>query len=492
MKKLLFLSVLSCFSLGMNAADFYVSKTGNDANTGADWDNSKLTISATVLVANTNGITDVDNIYIKEGTYNEKILLTLNSGSTNKSDKISLWGGFAASNTGVTKVRDIIAYPTYIDGTGLGTNSGPGLSVSRPSDTADGLIIQNWTATGTSQGTPAGLSLGDAASVVSNCIIRSNTHTSSNAKGSAAGVYITAGTMQDCQIYDNIMNGGGVAMGGGIQMLGGTVNRCIIYNNSAQSAGGGIYVGKVTTSYAVADYLALGANVTISNSLIYNNAKHGLLVGLITPAGSKTVTLTNNTIVNNEIPCSFAGGVSNTLLFATNNIFSNNGGVETFNELSSFTYNAINVASVTQTGNVALANSNTAVGFVSPSTVVGKSADASVTSADWRLATGSVCLDAGTGSGLGTDIAGNPRVSGAAIDLGAYEGSFTTGVGSIIVENNVYVSNGQLIVTGVSAYSVYNAQGVEVAKATSRDRISLRPGTYMVKVGSKTQKIFIK
>ncbi|MFZ4726747.1 MAG: T9SS type A sorting domain-containing protein, partial [Paludibacter sp.] len=53
--------------------------------------------------------------------------------------------------------------------------------------------------------------------------------------------------------------------------------------------------------------------------------------------------------------------------------------------------------------------------------VTGKSADASVTSANWNLGSGSVCKNVGTGSGVGTtDIAGNSRVVGT-IDLGAYE-----------------------------------------------------------------------
>ncbi|MFZ4724187.1 MAG: T9SS type A sorting domain-containing protein [Paludibacter sp.] len=429
MKKLLFIIACATFSLGMNAADFYVSKTGNDANSGDDWDNAKLTIGAAVILANTNGITNADNVYVKEGTYNEKVLLNVNVSSSNKSDKISLWGGYASSNTGTTAVRDIVAYPTIIDGTGLGINSGPGLSIGQPSTRADGLIIQNWTATGTSQGTPAGLTMGNT-TIVSNCIIRNNTHTSSNTKGSAGGIYITGGTLQDCEIYGNVMtNSTNVCLGGAIQAMGGTINRCKIYNNKAGVAGG-IFVGKVNTGSATHDYLAITGPVTISNCAIFNNAKEGVLVGLLT-TDTRLVTLTNNTIVNNESKNYFKvaaaaspfalSDINPSYLIATNNIFSYNGAIEDFTVLSSMTYNAINMASVSGTGNIALANTNTAAGFVSPSGVTGYTASipASVTNANWNLAAGSVCMNVGTG-GSGTDIAGNPRVFGS-VDMGAYE-----------------------------------------------------------------------
>ena len=375
MKKLILLLFCAYFSVGMYAADYYVDGSVVSAGTGASWDSPFKTIAAAVSAASTNAsIVIVDNIYIKQGTYNEKISLTSNvSSPLNKSDKISLWGGYATSNTGFTAVRDIVLYPTIIDGTSL---TGPGLTIGRPTDTADGLIIENWNSnSATSQGTPAGLSLGDANSTVSNCIIRNNTHTNTTLKSSCAGVYLSAGTLQDCAIYNNTMIGTNatasnkLVIAGGIQTVGGTINRCKIYNNTATGAAGGIFVGKVTTSYATGDYLALSANVTISNCAIYNNGKEGVLVGLLN-TDNKTVTLTNNTIVNNESKNIFIAktgiDISPTYLIATNNIFSNNGAVENFTILSSMTYNAINMASVTGTGNIALANTNTAAGFVSP------------------------------------------------------------------------------------------------------------------------------
>ncbi len=431
MKKLTLFLFCACFSAGMYATDYYVDGSVGTAGTGASWDSPFKTIAAAVSAATGNGSNTItDNIYIKEGSFNEKINLTVTN-----TEKISVFGSYAAASTGtdITQ-RSLVTSPTILDGGGV--TIGPAFSVSKANGSADGLIIQNFKATGTSQGTPAGVQISISTAVVSNCIIRNNTHTSTALKGSAGGVYMTGGTLQDSEIYGNVLTGTGSGavnlMGGGIQMIGGNINRCKIYNNSTNGVGGGIFVGKVSTSYPVADYLALGANVTISNCAIYNNAKEGILVGLLN-TDDKTVTLTNNTIANNESKNIFIAktgiDISPTYLIATNNIFSNNGAVENFTILSSMTYNAINMASNSGT-NIALANTNTAAGFVSPSGVTGYNAviPASVTSANWNLEATSVCKDAGNGSGNGTtDIAGSARVYNSLIDMGAYESQAVSG-----------------------------------------------------------------
>jgi len=428
MKKLLLFLLCACCSIGSYAVEYYVDGSVGVTGAGTSWTSPYKTIAEAVAAATGNGsIVVQDTICIKQGTYAERINLTVTN-----TDKISIKGSYASASTGTDRTqRSLVSSPTILDGTTLGAGS-PGLSISKASGTADRLIIQNFLATGTSQGTPGGLSLAISTATVSNCIIRNNTHTSTATKGSAGGVYMTGGTLQDCEVYGNVLSGTGSGinlLGGGIQTIGGTINRCRIYNNTTNGHGGGVFVGKVTTSYATHDYIVLSANVLISNTLIYNNGKEGLFIGKLS-TDTKVVTLTNNTIVNNEGSNIFidnlGAAISPSYLIATNNIFSFNGGVETFSELTSFTYNAINVAVVTQSGNIALANSNSAVGFVSPSTVNGYSTpiNASVTSANWNLGSGSVCKSLGTGSGSGTsDVAGNPRVVGT-IDMGAYE---TTG-----------------------------------------------------------------
>ena len=154
----------------------------------------------------------------------------------------------------------------------------------------------------------------------------------------------------------------------------------------------------------------------------YNNGKQGIIVGLKT-GETNVVTLTNNTIVNNQNVCSFTGaGISASTLTATNNILYKNGGNETL--AGTYTYNAIQAATVTGTGNIAITTSdNSETAFNSPTATTGIIADPS---SDWSLGSGSVCLNAGTGSGS-TDVAGNTRIQQTTIDLGAYETSLASG-----------------------------------------------------------------
>lgn len=68
---------------------------------------------------------------------------------------------------------------------------------------------------------------------------------------------------------------------------------------------------------------------------------------------------------------------------------------------------------------------NQSVKFKRPSTTTGYEAS-DWQSADWSITTGSTCIDAGSTllfptENISTDIAGNPRVNGKAIDIGAYE-----------------------------------------------------------------------
>ncbi|GHV48903.1 hypothetical protein FACS1894181_06000 [Bacteroidia bacterium] len=70
-------------------------------------------------------------------------------------------------------------------------------------------------------------------------------------------------------------------------------------------------------------------------------------------------------------------------------------------------------------------NDNTAVKFKKPSTRKGASATDWQT-ADWSITAGSSCIDAGVNlyypvDEYPTDIAGNPRIKGSSIDIGAYE-----------------------------------------------------------------------
>ena len=70
-----------------------------------------------------------------------------------------------------------------------------------------------------------------------------------------------------------------------------------------------------------------------------------------------------------------------------------------------------------------------------------------------------------------------------------------TSIGGSSVDNSVFVSNGKLMVSGSSAIEVFNLQGIRIASfkaGETQNSLTLRPGIYLVKVGSKTQKVVVK
>ena len=60
------------------AAEFYVSKTGNDASNGTSWASARLTIQAGINLATTNG----DVVHVSNGVYTITASLTITNGIT--------------------------------------------------------------------------------------------------------------------------------------------------------------------------------------------------------------------------------------------------------------------------------------------------------------------------------------------------------------------------------------------------------------------------
>lgn len=67
--------------------------------------------------------------------------------------------------------------------------------------------------------------------------------------------------------------------------------------------------------------------------------------------------------------------------------------------------------------------------------------------------------------------------------------------GQDLATNQIYVTNGQLIVAGVSEYTVFNMQGMQVASVNtgnSNRSIPLKSGVYFVKTANAVQKVMVK
>jgi len=486
MKKLFTFIVCASLSAGIYAADFFVDGAVATSGDGLSWETAKKTIPEALTLAKTNNATSQDdNIHVKAGTYMGATASTVPLDLTHVDcTGISLFGGYAAASSGtdITQ-RNISINATIVDGQATANV----VKISQRV-TLDGFVIQNGKdASYTQNAVSAGIALSHSNALVSNCIIKNNSRTTGNNKSMAGGVFIKAGTLRGCEIFGNSTTHAN-SQAGGIQITGGTIERCKIYNNTAGSVGqvGGILVAKATATINV--YALLDNNITLANNIIYNNAYQGIKVGLI--AGeTKTVSLINNTIVNNAAVGAFEGaGIAQ--LTATNNILYNNGGAEML--AGTYTYNAIQAAEVSGTGNIALtATDNSQTLFILPSTVTGKSTDASVELANWSLGSTSVCKDAGTGSGFGTtDIAGNDRVAGTSIDMGAYESSVSTAINTQSrTVSTVYSRQGGIEIGNASAYEIYSIDGRKLESGLSAAFVPMATGVYVVKtvVGSSRE-----
>lgn len=271
-------------------------------------------------------------------------------------------------------------------------------------------------------------------------------------------VYMVGGTLDDCT-FERCYS----SQGGAIYNDGGTVSRVVIHDCRSLK-GGGIYnKGKVTDAIVRGCY----ADATeYSSGLLYGGAiysESGDLAGIaaynntaydgggIYLAGGRLInaTVQNNTVRNVE-------GQTNVL----------NDGGEVLNTIFASGVNPSNFTAATTFSGRAGNDTQTAA----------------ILAADWSLAAGSEFIDAGTpvdGYAEGVDLAGNPRVSGAAIDLGAYEAQGDGKVPTIILTFAPGTEAARIGTGGASDYefTIDWGDGVEVPYTSQGYYSSLLKGS---------------
>ncbi|MEM7734737.1 MAG: choice-of-anchor Q domain-containing protein [Deinococcota bacterium] len=194
-----------------------------------------------------------------------------------------------------------------------------------------------------------------------------------------------------------IQNGSVVGSGGGISGLDDvTLINSTVTGNSASDDGGGIYTSYLFTSVTLTNSTVTGNNAGNNGGGIHTDS----FIGIGT-AG--TVTLTNSLVLGNE---------ASTNPQIRGNVTLNN--------------SAYGFASGESTGDTFVGLTINDV-FLNPE----PAASAPTTAGDYRLVMGSPAIDAGddaAAAGISNDLAGNPRIDGAAVDMGAFEGGFARAV----------------------------------------------------------------
>lgn len=271
------------------AANWYVATNGSDGASGTNWETAFLTISNGVARA----VTANDEVLVSNGTYqlSAQIVvtnaITVHGLSTNPADTV-VRGTYPASYNRcflVSNTTAIVSNFTITLGYGW---SGAGVYL-QAGTLQNCTVVSNYMPNSISNGVGIYMTGG----TVTNCIVTRNVGSASTLGASGAGIYMTGGYVLNSEISYNsggraYYNGGD--NGSGICMYGGTVNVCrIIGNIGANGAyvvrGGGMFVS--------------GAGSAVRNSTIVNNSCNGVIWNGQEHTAGGGIFLTGGALVEN-------------------------------------------------------------------------------------------------------------------------------------------------------------------------------------------------
>ena len=413
------------------AATYYVRTNGNDAFAGTSWDLPKRSITNAMAAVSAG-----DQIWVASGVYTQ--LVTLKAG-------VALYGSFNGTET-TPGERLISTNRSWIHGDfkgtvltihgggpetrldGMGIIGGSGVFGGGISCDGSGAVIANNFIYGNRA--PGGIGGGIYINfhlttpvtdpVVTNNIVFQNTALGSIGEGAGITVRNASPLIAWNRVLLNVAGdkAGGIACFGNSHAL---VANNIIEANAACADAIGVGGGVLATYL---DYDGQPVNFAVSNPTIVNNiiaangADSGGGIALVdTLAGAATVV--NNTIVGNSGSGIFWTDTHPTL--CNNLVAFNSTGVESDGSAAVFKNNNVY-------GNRVLGRASDYVGFAPTHGFEGNiSADpilANYRIGDFHLQPGSPCVDAGATAAVlpgWPDIGYTSRVSGAAVDIGAYE-----------------------------------------------------------------------
>jgi hypothetical protein len=290
---------------------------------------------------------------------------------------------------------------------------GAGIHISSASPTVAGNVVM----ANTSCANGVGISVASASPVIRDNTIAGNTKQPGCSGQNGGGIYVRGAA--SAQIIHNSIFNNTTDFGGGISLFAAgtpTIFDNAIYGNGAEYAGGGIYAVNQSDASIVQNQIT-GNRSPTSGSGLY----------ILTPSGTRGPLLVNNTIAGNF------GGDSGVYLSGfdaqvqlVNNIVAAASTVPAV--LCDTTYSSTSPAF----DHNDLFNSDGPATQGSCSPVVGTGGSISADpkfvapgpSGDFHLQSSSPSIDAGNNSAPSlppTDLDGRPRISGAAVDQGAYE-----------------------------------------------------------------------
>jgi hypothetical protein len=317
-----------------------------------------------------------------------------------------------------------------------------------------------------------------------------------------AAMVVWSNAEKDVLLDGLILQGGRQtgASGCGVITNGTTLRNCIIRNNKATTGSGALSITNVSGATK---------NVVIDNCLIINNESTTSPQALSIAVPNTEIR--NTTIANNynsttattaAITGSVAYKVYNSIICNNYNgtTLAKSFGIGTTKELIKNAWDAA-ATDGTLTSNILLTSSPfvAATGFQGAANGTDKLFSA-IESANFKLASGSSCIDAGDNAYvLSTtirDLANSERIQNSIVDMGCYESSFTTlavkspiAGGLKVIGNKIQLPESAMGQT----VCVYNVNGMEMKNyiANSFELTIASKGVYVVKVNNDIYKVIL-
>ena len=420
------LLIALCFSLGMMAQSkiYYVSPASSGNGDGSSWAN------ATTLTKALDKAVAGDQIWV-QGFETVTAATQLYEGSFTVKSGVQLYGGFAGTETKLTDRVTLgkpyqLKYRSVLSGDVDNNDVVDDVNLIFPANTTR------------SDNAPHVLTLNMAPQPSGNnntypTVVNGFTITGGQADGTdekGGGIYVTGNNtdggnfrIERCFLFNNYATqGGAVYVSSEVQNVNNgesLINQCVIYNNAAgeraavENQGGGVY---------------LAGEATVVNTSIFNNGNGGVRLS----SGSKVVnaTIARNTGAGVDLTtASNSTNVYNSIIWGNTSLSAEH--QPTFQNSA---YHEVTADDKNSNVYVAKENRDAAAGpmFDAPSVKTSYDRDFDwLQSAyplwSWNVLEGSVMIDKGDNDYYdqnvygSEDMAGNPRISGDRISVGAYE-----------------------------------------------------------------------
>ncbi|GAB3984549.1 hypothetical protein GCM10028806_59690 [Spirosoma terrae] len=468
------LSVLEAFS-----PIRYVRQGGTGTGSGNSWADASADLQSQINLA---GVTQV---WVAAGTYKPGgDANTDQSVSFSMKNGVAIYGGFANSGSPVLAERNPTTFATVLSGDIGEPNNNGDNSYHVISNDGNELnataVLDGFVVTGGNGGDYGGGMYNSGSSPsVANCVFQGNT------ASEGGGLYNTSSspTLNNCVFQTNTASvGGGMSNDNSSPTLTG----CSFRNNQSDSYGGGMNNFNTSNPTLInclfqdnsGGFYGGGINNESSNPVLTNCSFQTNSGGLI--GGGAIYNSSSNPVLTN---CSFQantgddGGAMNNQSSSpilVNCVFFGNGGANTISGMVSASYSLFEASETDYAG------TNNLITTVSPF--------ASTTSTQLNgcapaINTGSNA-DYTSANGPGTDLAGNTRVFGGSIDMGAYEyqaapnpGLTVTNPGTTTATLGSLFTGTFRVSGGAEPYSFSLANGATLPAGLALDATGVLSGT---------------